>query len=284
MKNFTILTLVALIAFAPLSIAKADLLTDYGVNNINDNAGHDTAALYQLFNNYFSEQLTSTSEGLYSSSNDLFNARGLDPNSAWVTNNSKIVGAFKVAGYEHNLSISDRNSSFSEKIFSSPSSDINPSNSKLSITDLSESSVNGLADGMILDFELEAKSPYRTENDYVWSSDPTKNSGMQGTGVEGDGMIHMIAIDITKLYNLKHGTDHETVYMFGFEDMHFTDGTGGWYSATADGDYQDFVVIMTNVNSVPTNVPEPATWMMFLIGGAGTSVMAWRKRKLQNKK
>lgn len=282
MKNFTILTLVALIAFAPLSIAKADLLTDYGVNNINDNAGHDTAALYQLFNNYFSEQLTSTGEGLYSSSNDLFNARGLDPNSAWVTNNSEIVGAFKVAGYEHTLKISDRNSDFSEKVYYEPSSSTNPSN-QLEISDMSGLSVS-MADGMVLDFELEAKSPWRNENDYVWSSDPTKNSGMQGTGVEGDGMIHMIAIDITDLYNLKHDTDHETVYMFGFEDMHFTNGTGGAYGGTADGDYQDFVIIMTNVNSVPTNTPEPASWMIFLIGGAGTSVMAWRKRRQQNKK
>ena len=281
MKYVRILVIVSLFAFTPFSPVRAELLTDlYGVD-INDNAQHDTKLLFQLFNDYFAEQLTVSGEGLYGSSNDLFNARGLDPNSAWITNGTEIVGAFKIAGYEHNLVISDRNSDFSETVFTAPSSSSGSSN-RLEIVDLSGLTISQLADGMELDLQLEAKVPYLDYNDYSWSSDPALNDGMQGVGVPGDGMIHMIALDITDLYNAKYGTDNESVYLFGFEDMHFTTASGA-YNATADGDYQDFVVIMTNLSSVPTNTPEPATWMIVLLGGTGTSILAWRKRKMRNK-
>lgn len=101
MKASVVLKLfVVLVALGVCSNGFADMLTQqYGIDIKDTNSTDDGRLnLNNLFNTYFADQLAATGEGSYSTSNDLFNARGLDPNMIWTTNESSLAGAFKVAG------------------------------------------------------------------------------------------------------------------------------------------------------------------------------------------
>ena len=80
---------------------------------------------------------------------------------------------------------------------------------------------------------------------YCWSSNPCQNNGVLGK--PGDNKVHMVAIDITDLYNTKYGTAKGSVIMFGWESLHSTAANGGLH---ADWDYQDIILIMTDVTPV----------------------------------
>jgi len=94
-------------------------------------------------------------------------------------------------------------------------------------------------------------------NAYTWSSNPEEDS---------DGIIHMVAIDITDLYNAKYGTNNDSVFLFGWEDLHAMGADGG---LPADWDYQDFVIIMTNVLPKDHTTPEPTTLLICGMGLCG---------------
>jgi len=261
MKTFTIFTLPVAFVVMAVAVARADVFIS-DANTYKDNIN-----LYQLFNNYFVDQLTGTAEGVYTSSQDLFNARGADPYTDWTTSGSQLVGAFKVAALGHVMSMIDSQGNIVASLIDSAGTP----NLGQGITDLSGQAVTDIADGLHVSFQLDAFNG--TTLVYSWSSNPDRNDGSLQAN-SNDGMIHMVAIDVKDLYNAKYGTSHDSVFMFGWEDMHLT-GVGAPMSA--DWDYQDFVVIMTNVK--PSNsTPEPATMLIFGLGLAGLG-LARRSRK-----
>lgn len=244
--------LLAILSAAP---AKADLLTDlYGVNISDANAYSDGNTLFQLFNSFFGLDETTG----YSSSNDLFNDLGVDPNTTWTTSGSELVGAFKVAAMGHEMSVTNQDGTKLGSIIDlSGTENIHSANG---ITDLSGNSVP-LQDGENISFQLGAS--YEGLDSYYWSSDPTANAGLQPNGTYGDDMIHMIALDITDIYNSYFDTDYDSVYMLCWEDLHLT---GNGLGSAADWDYQDFVAIVTNLTPNSTATPEPPTVLIGLIG------------------
>lgn len=268
MKKIFVLLCGLTLIFAFQSVSKAELLTDlYGINISDANKYNDGNTLYQLFNNYFGLD----EETGYSSSNDLFNDRGVDPYATWTTSGSELIGAFKVAAFGHEMSVMSQNGTVLGSIIDvAGTENISEANG---ISDLSGGSVS-LPDGHRVNFQLDASL---WGNDvYSWSSDPAANAGTQPIGVTGDDMIHMIAFDITDIYNEYFGTDFESVFMLGWEDMHLTgDGLG----STADWDYQDFVAIVTNLKPENTAAtPEPATMVMILMSGAAGALVYRRRR------
>lgn len=261
-----------LLAMLSVPYARADLLTDlYGVNISDANAYNDGNTLYQLFNKFFDLDETTG----YSSSNDLFNDLGVDPYTTWTTSGSELIGAFKVASMGHEMSITNENGETLGSIIDiAGTENIHSANG---ITDLSSSSVS-LPDGENISFQLAA-SAWGSDT-YYWSSDPDTNNGLQPSNVYGDGMIHMIALDITEIYNAYYETNYDSVYMLCWEDLHATgDGLGN----AADWDYQDFVAIVTNLTPTSTATPEPATMFVLLLG-AVTGTVAYRRRQAFAKK
>ena len=104
MKNTFALTFAAILFITAIATtAKADIsLTElYGVDIKDNSADGMTGNLYLLFNAYFQNELTTG----YTSSNELFNDRGVDPNATWTTNNATLTAAFKVAAYDHSLNV-----------------------------------------------------------------------------------------------------------------------------------------------------------------------------------
>ena len=254
-KNFQV-GLVLAVVFLVAANARADL----SVNISDANDYKDGINLYQLFNGYFSEQLGAG--GLYASSNDLYADRGVDPYTSWITSNSQVVGAFKVAAMGHTVSIVDSEGNNFGNLVNYGGT---PGLGTGSITDLSGQSVVNIPDGLDVGFQLAAD--YNGKLYYTWSSNPDENI---------DGMAHMLAFNITDLYNAKHGTENDSVYMFAWEDLHLT-GAGG--PMAADWDYQDFVVIMTNVQLNDVTTPEPATLAILGLGLAGLGFARRRMMK-----
>ena len=261
MKKF-IPVICVVFALMSTTFVRGDLVTQYGVDISDANPYGDNINLYQLFNRYFADQLGEN--GLYGSSNELFNDRGVDPHTNWTTSGSQLVGAFKVAALGHEMAMIDvATGSVIDSLYHVGGT----TNLGLEggITDLSGQSVTNIPDGLHVSFRLDAY--WGNDLIYSWSSNPEEN---------GDGMIHMVALDITDLYNEKWGTFNTSVYMFGWEDLHLTAAGGG---LPADWDYQDFAVIMTNVTPDGTPVvPEPGTMLVFGAGLVGLGLGYRRKR------
>ena len=257
------MTLSVLFLFVNAQAMYAETLTQlYGVN-IQDANSYDSGVfnLYALFNDYFQDQLGQNGfESAYSNSNDLFDARGVDPAIYWTTQSSELVGAYKVAACPHTLSLLDH---FGNSLATATSFVSNTSSSGQGFIDISDTPI---VDAQNLAWQLEVESPGGGEL-FAWSSAPSQNL---------DGQIHMIAFDVTDLYNAKYGAGVASAYMFAWEDLALW-ATGG--AMAADWDYQDFVGIITNVTpNTPTVTPEPGTLLILSVGGVA-GALAFRRRK-----
>lgn len=264
---------------------KADLLeADYGVafGKTEDKSFGD------LFVEYFSEQLDFnfgvTGAAL---SVAVFNEFGVNPHTtSWsTTEGAELVGAYKVAHATHTMSLYDRETKETIATITTPESAEN----KDQIVDLSNQFVGNLPPSNV-DVQLQVDFQGFV---YNWSSDPSANGGdivtYDQSVLPGDGKVHMIALDITDLYNKKHFGEevvYESVYMFGWEDLPF-----GKYSEdysvgnndTADWDYNDLIAIISNIriieNSDVPATPEPASVLIFGVGALGLAACRVRKNK-----
>ena len=231
---------------------KADLFN--GGVGITDPASYDQpqANLYVLFNTYFG--LEEGMDGYVTSSNELFEARGVAGVAEWTASEGAYVyGVNRIADLDHNLTFKFNNGTTLSTGWLV---------AKTEPTEFSE-----LGDVRDLDpgpFTMTLATYYRPFDLYVGIVEA--NSIKYNNGVEDD-LVHMIALDVTDLMQAKLGVDKvQSAYMFCWEDL-VLGPTGGW-GDPADWDFQDLVYILVNVYDARqlTLTPEPATALILLAG------------------
>lgn len=247
MKKLGQLLMFGLVMCGTLMLAFSDeLRTDlYGVDITNDSNDGTSGNFYSLFNNYFGLQ----GANAYTSSNDVFNDFGVNPNKQWTTSGSELLFVNRIASYGNNLIInsSDGNTNYLVNI-----------GDRISFND-----------GLTLDFELWTYNS-SSERLFAWFSDPSMNA---------DGDIHMVALEVTGLYNDTFNTVYDSVYMMGWEDMSSIASENAPLFLPSDKDYNDMFLVMTNSTSPNAPTPEPATLLIFLTGAGLVSTRYLRKKK-----
>jgi hypothetical protein len=245
------------------SSSEADTLTTRHGININDDTANES--FYVFFNDMFGMEFTS--------SNDVFNAYGVDPYRTWtVGKDSQLsVGGRSFTGFDNTLYLSTLGSEDKINLIGSYSGD--------GFLNFGINYAVDLPVGSGFDFLLGVNHTDMHGNnfEYTLSSNPDNNGGS----------IHMLALDITALYNARYGVDFASVFMFLWED--YKDGTEVWWwsdwnpnnkSSESDWDYTDYMFIMTNVkHGDGATTPEPATLVILGLGLAGLGTVRARRRK-----
>jgi hypothetical protein len=273
MKTLTYAINIVLLTVCLTAAVNAEMLTErYGVNIV-DNGLYQSAnadrPLFELFNKYFEEQLGGNQ---VSSSNALFNERGVNPATDWVTSGSQIVGAFKVAAFSHDFKVVSNSGNNAGDVLGGVyniGSGVNVVDGSGANGGIADVTAVSLADGNHIDFMLQATFSGWDLNGFDYSSHKEDNA---------DGRLHMLAFDITDLYNAKYNTNLDSAYMLAWEDILEGNGIG----LNVDWDFQDLVMIVTNITPnepTPSATPEPATMLIFGFGMAGAGVAAYRRRR-----
>lgn len=266
MNPIKILSVAALAFLVFANVAQADYLStnqEMSTLQINDEPIYDNrdTVLYKLFNSYFTEHLGEAYKENYSSSNDLFAARGVkDFVTSWFVNeNATIQAAFKVASYNHTLYLNDAQGNAAEIGYY-------PGNANPGEPGYGQTTINDnpmvIGESGLYTFSLDTEKNGKDNTFYSQDAD-----------MNGDNFIHMIAFDVTDLMRqVLDDMTIESAYLIGWEDMLSEDG--------ADFDYQDLTYIMVNVTPVSyASTPEPATALILLCGVAGYPVLRrFRKR------
>ena len=198
--------------------------------------------LYALFNDFF--QLTG--DAAYTSSNELYADRGLKGNIQHFTasEGAKMVSSFKSAGFASSLNFVDQSGNLLLN------DDGTPVYSNYAAAGEDQRFKEDLVDFPVVgeySLQLDVWNPYEANgtHDLLYSN----------YALNPDGMINMLAIDVTDLIQAMYpDMVIDTAYLFTFEDR----PSGGSY---LDYDYQDYAFIAINVK--PTLTPEPATAALF---------------------
>ncbi|MDR1479720.1 MAG: PEP-CTERM sorting domain-containing protein [Planctomycetaceae bacterium] len=261
--NRFLVILLLLFSASATAFSEETLIDRYGVKLTDYSYDGGSYNLYNVLNNYLSLE----GSNAYSSSIDLFNERGINPATVWTTSGSSLLKAFNMSAFWHQLNVLTPEGEDICKLYDAGEF-------------YEDGKVYNLPDGVSLDFQL---LPFWA-NDYdsqlwAWYSDISKSSNpfpeYDGRILgPGDGEIHMLAFDITDLYNAKNGTEFESVYMFGWEDL----PGYGYGNSMPDFDYNDVVIIMTNL-APESATPEPATMLILLVGGGLVSARCLRRKE-----
>jgi hypothetical protein len=265
MRKFSQFLVILFLVFSVSATAFSDdsKIDLYGVKLVDSSYDGGSYNLYAMLNQYLGLEGSEA----YSSSLTLFNERGIDPTTQWTTSGSSLLKAFHMSELWHQLNVLTPEGQVICNLYDAGDR-------------YEDGQVYDLPDDVHLDFQMLPFLPNAEDNTYynylwAWYSDPSKNNEADpmynGHQLRpGDDEIHMLAFDITDLYNAKKGTEFTSVYMFGWED---------WSIDSADFDYNDMVVIMTNLTPESSTTPEPATMLIFLAGGGLVSARYLRRRK-----
>jgi len=255
--------LVFAVVFLVAANVRADFVpSDYGISVIDDKNGDQ--GFYKLFNQTFGT--------LYTSTNDILRALGVDTNTTWTVNaNSKLVGGDKnQSGFSGVLSIVDGAGNASV-VKTAPTVAAN-NTLNLGINYAIDNNSFPVGSGVTFQLTVDRKVDYESQH---WTL---------GSGTNADDNVYMLALDITDLYNAKYNGDFDTVYMFLWEDWKSGEavrwGNKNAQKSYTDWDYADFIYIMTNVKPYTgTSTPEPATFAIFGLGLAALGLTRIRQRK-----
>ena len=236
-KSYITLFTFAILAFMSVNTANASAVYDYDTGiweGVNDFGGE--IPLYMLYNTYFDGYFDPADA--YTSSDQMLNDIGAAPKDYWKADKSEAMGAYKIAGMSHLMQILDSDGNW---ITTLDFTENTTGPTLVYLNDPEKYPPASVVDETVF-FMLQAFWPDKDKKidkdnpDYEWYSFPTLND---------DTLVHFLALEITDIYNAKceaEGTcdgPFTSVYMFAWEDL--SD------EFNADWDYNDLVVIMTNV-------------------------------------
>ncbi len=266
-KVLLALVLAALVAQG----VRAELVNGIGITDpaSYDQASNTELTLSNLFNAFFDLK----GSDKYTSSDALFADRGVI-NDMWVAlDDAYIYGVGKVAVLVHEL-----NFSYTDGTTLAPitiAANTVGSDGKMTI----ETALSGFG----INTALEKGEFSMSLNTFLGSTQmgTVETFGatyqVSGGSIQNDGLVHLIALDVTDLMSALLGEKIQSAYMFCWEDLPVFRPQGGM---PADWDFQDLVYIMVNVSDshITTITPEPAT-ALILLAGLAVAPLARRLRK-----
>ena len=228
----------------------------FSINDKGWDSDPKNTALYAMFNQYFKDEIAALGVTNYTSSDQLYQARGVKDAGPWATSSdSQLHSAFKYADFEHTFSIvpTDGGSEQPIRFFSA----------------------GLLAPGFVnIQDPIGAYESVDFKLSYAWPNDRKNVNGSYSSNLadNSDQMVHMVAFDVTDLMQKRYGeTEIKSAYMLGWEDMWRAD-------FRTDYDYQDLAVVLVNVapHSSSYEVPEPTS--LLALAMAAPILLARRHR------
>lgn len=238
---------VAVFMFGCFATAQADILGTSDNNQVGINDATKEKSLFQVFDQYFGNKYYEQTGTRFTSSNDLYDALKIIPESGQITvgENAKVQSYYKNAAFDHSVSILDSltgqsagSFKFNDWTVSSPGPSVS------------------LAAGSY-DLVLNA---FKGNNSYEFHLDPALNQ---------DGLIHMLMLDLSWFFG-------EPAFMVALEDMY----QGSIYG-NPDWDFNDGIYVFRSVDADTAPgaaTPEPGSVLIFGSGLAGLA-LARRLRK-----
>ncbi|GHT47418.1 hypothetical protein FACS189454_09800 [Planctomycetales bacterium] len=270
----------------------------------NSNSSYDTfqvrpngisLSAYELFNIAADQYTDGQSTATYNNAADFYAERGVKSLvSNWtVSEDSQIVGMYRYAELAHSVDLTNSTGTVWNIITAGQG---HPFGTRETWIDSLDGSRN-IDVGALGAVNMTLTGSWKVNaanDDPVWAdglSDADKQKlrnkkdgkdGDYSSTVYGDqpelndGLISMIAYDVTDLIKAMGYSDIENAFMFTWEDRNWaTQGGKDW----TDFDYNDSVYIMTNVTpNFISATPEPATMLIIGLGLAGLG-LARRCRK-----